>query len=300
MCGVTVTSWDSWVCAFCGLPGDRSKEHVLPRWLHAELSPLPDTYREGGAGFGLDQAEQSYAPMPSEYRESRKSLLARTTRDVCRTCNGGWMSALEEQARPILTVLIKACRDTATVRLDRTSARVLARWAVKTAWTDELALAGDKQRDQMLTRQYERGALAEGHLPTRVQVWLARYDDHLSHLAQAYSHYDRHSPPLPCEPVRRYMGTAILLRGLAILVYTGEIAGFNPALDQERRTLVWPTVLGPFPPALAQYDELGGALTTFKQWIPPHSRPFDYSGTAEIIGPQPLWLTRPTIPSSGG
>lgn len=285
------------MCAFCGLPGERTKEHVLPRWLHAELSPLPDTYREGGMGFGLDQAGQSYAPMPNESYESRKSLLARTTRDVCSRCNGGWMSALEEQARPILTVLIKACGDTGTIRLDRTEAAVLARWAVKTAWTDELALAGDKQRDQLLTRQHERVALAQGQLPARVQVWLTRYDDRLSHLMQAYGHYDRHSPPLPCEPVRRYMGTAILLRGLAVLVYTGEIAGFTPALDQDRRAMAWPVVLGAFPPTAATYDELGRALTTFRQWMPTHPRPFDPAGTAEIIGHQPIWLTRLAPPT---
>lgn len=56
------------------------------------------------------------------------AMLRRTVRSICVECNGGWMSRLEEDAKPVLTALLFGAG-----ALDMTSMSVLARWAVKTS-----------------------------------------------------------------------------------------------------------------------------------------------------------------------
>jgi hypothetical protein len=52
-------------------------------------------------------------------------------RDVCRHCNGGWLSALEKAVKPILAPL--ASGDKALAVLKESEERLLVRWAAKTA-----------------------------------------------------------------------------------------------------------------------------------------------------------------------
>lgn len=74
-------------CLFCGQVAD-SREHVIPEWLSKrmgirELGFHPAHYSEAG---GL------------ELRPLIKCEHLRT-KQVCRTCNSGWMSALEAWAQ---------------------------------------------------------------------------------------------------------------------------------------------------------------------------------------------------------
>jgi hypothetical protein len=95
---------------------------------------------------------------------------------------------------------------------------------------------------------------------------------------------------LPCKArsPRRFLATAMILGGPAILVYTGEVGGFAPALAQDQRAMVHPKVLGAFPPRAVSADELRTAISALGHWIPPHPRPYDPTGTAEFIGPRPI------------
>jgi hypothetical protein len=52
-----------------------------------------------------------------------------TSKHFCKACNSGWMSVLEEQAKPIITPLLAAL----AVQLDASDQHVLARWSIKTA-----------------------------------------------------------------------------------------------------------------------------------------------------------------------
>lgn len=43
-----MTAAGDWVCGFCGMSGERTKEHVIPQWLHKGLGPLPSSYLQAG------------------------------------------------------------------------------------------------------------------------------------------------------------------------------------------------------------------------------------------------------------
>jgi hypothetical protein len=110
-------------CIFCNSPlsGIRSQEHVFPQWLLDELeirnvSISPTHFKPDGTVVST----RSH-PVDS-LREGR----------VCRPCNTGWMSNLEQQAQPLLSVLFTGART--VVELSSKERAILAKWTAKTAF----------------------------------------------------------------------------------------------------------------------------------------------------------------------
>jgi hypothetical protein len=112
-------------CIFCGTvltKTTRSKEHVFAVWLLEELG-----FRNGPIRPSV------VAP------NGRDQVLVRDlTYDgfqagrVCRVCNNGWMSQMEDDIKPILTGLIRG--NISLKSLDRGALELVARWAAKTTY----------------------------------------------------------------------------------------------------------------------------------------------------------------------
>jgi len=111
-------------CLFCqdGFSSGRTKEHVFPRWLLGHLGVSATEMRgRWMEGATLYQTTKNIR---------QQSLGSMVHGHVCAGCNGGWMSALEVEVRPVLVGLADGTRD---VRTLTTRAReLLARWTVKT------------------------------------------------------------------------------------------------------------------------------------------------------------------------
>lgn len=91
-------------------------------------------------------------------------------RCVCRTCNNGWMSRLENDARPHIEPMLRGEKQ----RLDSAGQGIVAVWIVKTAMVME---AQDKE-DARAYSQVERRQLAElSSVPWRSAVWIAACTD---------------------------------------------------------------------------------------------------------------------------
>jgi hypothetical protein len=104
-------------CAFCGAAGPLTKEHVFGDWLsRLGLDPEPAVHRAGP----LNRLGKDLGTGP---------MFSRTVRNVCSTCNNGWMSALEHLAQLSLGPLILG--DSGDISPDQQGA--LALWAQKTA-----------------------------------------------------------------------------------------------------------------------------------------------------------------------
>lgn len=91
-------------CQFCqGATGSRqTEEHIWPAWA-AHLLPKRQKKREylhiGENGFDhITEIRREYSRQgsPSGY----------TVRGICKVCNGGWMSALENAAKPLLYSIV--------------------------------------------------------------------------------------------------------------------------------------------------------------------------------------------------
>jgi len=117
-------------CVLCGRP-DVTKEHVFPQWL---LDVIP---RKGAIPGGKIIHRWDAPPgSESEDREWEAHQLTFQAKVVCQNeCNGGWMSKLENGARPFLEPMIQGRGRT----LYDTGREQVAFWALKTAMMIDFA-----------------------------------------------------------------------------------------------------------------------------------------------------------------
>jgi hypothetical protein len=90
------------------------------------------------AGFDLDDQARAFVELPTFLTTKKSSLLTLKTREVCADCNNGWMSRLEQGARPIIRRLAEAAQTGQRLVLILGEAEVLAVSCQKTATTYEL------------------------------------------------------------------------------------------------------------------------------------------------------------------
>jgi hypothetical protein len=137
-------------CLFCGaaLAGVRAREHVFPRWL----------LRRRGAersSFCVQWTSDVSGEKFGERTQSMESLVAGR---VCKACNNGWMSRLEQAVDDYLVELMDANRTLTS--LSRSEGEDLARWAVKTAFAYRSADIAPTLVEARHARE-----LAEGRMP---------------------------------------------------------------------------------------------------------------------------------------
>jgi hypothetical protein len=109
-------------CIFCGAFG-LTKEHVLPDWLRSIFPRLPtDTHTVGTVDW-VHLPTAGIMPLPSR-RLRQGQAGSRKVKVVCKGCNTGWLSVMEESTKPILGSLVQG---TAGV-LTNTQQRALAAW----------------------------------------------------------------------------------------------------------------------------------------------------------------------------
>jgi hypothetical protein len=154
-------------CLFCNIRltrANRSKEHVIPRWIVAQLD-----YRGGESrGATLTKPGELCFPHPRfEARDIRKqSSESLVLGGVCTGCNCGWMSKLEVEVRPILEAFWANHLPTV---LSSKQCRTLARWTYKTACAVSYASNYKKMIPQPQIRQF----YADGRLPENATVDIA-------------------------------------------------------------------------------------------------------------------------------
>lgn len=112
-------------CRFCGATGNLTNEHWLPRWIHPLLAEGPS------APYVLEDEKDGIQ------RVWEAPLGSMTVKRVCRACNTGWMSELEERVKPVLGPMVEG--KVRTLNLDERA--VLATWVAKTALAFDLTRA---------------------------------------------------------------------------------------------------------------------------------------------------------------
>lgn len=111
-------------CIFCKTPltqENRSKEHVIPRWLLYSLNVRKENIQP--THFS------NKGEMLTKRQHTLEGLLAG---QICKVCNCGWMSELEEVAIPIIKPLILGA--SVVVELNDAERQLLSRWTAKTAF----------------------------------------------------------------------------------------------------------------------------------------------------------------------
>jgi hypothetical protein len=147
-------------CIFCGSSAKLSREHVFPRWLRDVFPGLGEAdYLRRLVTYSRDESHQRLG-QPFDV----------VVRDVCGDCNNGWMSALEAQAQPVLTSML---RDEPRV-LTATGQHLAATWATKTMLTMQGANIGGERVVSLERYRW----FFEHQAPLSISyVWLCRYAD---------------------------------------------------------------------------------------------------------------------------
>lgn len=102
-------------CVFCG-GGNLTKEHIWSDWLSKSgLFPTVESHSWAGLHQRTivdNQAGSSASHTRPHFQMRQGSALQRKIRNVCKACNGGWMSVLVSSAKPFAEKMV---RDEATV-----------------------------------------------------------------------------------------------------------------------------------------------------------------------------------------
>jgi len=155
-------------CALCGATGvPLTDEDVIPKWALRAFDVQPPVT--------IQVREEGGTPQDVGKRRSLKLMLEG---GLCQRCNNVRLSQLENKVKPILAPMAVDCKPTT---LDADSQRLLATWAVKTAFLVELALRqqqpGVRPVEGYVASPPEMAWLfAELEPPPRSLVWLGCWD----------------------------------------------------------------------------------------------------------------------------
>jgi hypothetical protein len=148
-------------CIFCER-GNLSKEHFWPEWASALLPRYSDAHHVEQL-FTFENTNLLKSP---DVRSRQGHSWTKTIRAVCRSCNNGWMSALENAAKPILTPLIA----TQPHHLTTDDMRIVAQWiALK-------VMVGERNRPEVsVTPLADRARFRLTlEVPPNFRIWIAR------------------------------------------------------------------------------------------------------------------------------
>ena len=149
-------------CIFCGSFG-LTKEHVWPQWSFKYVPKGENTKHTRG----LVQSSKASPKMKGlrKIKQHNGSVSTIQLRVVCRIrCNGGWMSALETRAKPILIPLMLG----QPLVMSSDDQRILARW-----FALKVMVAEFSEREIIATPQSERDHLRlNDGPPPNWQIWI--------------------------------------------------------------------------------------------------------------------------------
>jgi hypothetical protein len=162
-------------CIF-GHKGQLSKEHFWSAWMEElfpkEAAPAHHEY------FSARTKKTILVGQP-RLTTRQGAAITKKLRVVCRDCNHGWMKALEEQARPILTPLIRG----EPINLDLDQQRTLAEWITLKAMIAEHNVPADvvvpeEDRVKFFTDRAIPSYIHIWVISSQSEKWRARYIRH--------------------------------------------------------------------------------------------------------------------------
>ena len=150
-------------CIFCGSATEITKEHVWADWLKAHIPKQLLNYNAAVA--------TEYADKPTELKVK---LVAgdphsRRVKCVCATCNNGWMSQLQQAAKPIIVPFF----ENREVALNEKQQKLVAGWSAMAVMCSEF---GDRSR--IAISQESRDILYAHQVPPRRnwRTWMGLYE----------------------------------------------------------------------------------------------------------------------------
>ena len=152
-------------CIFCQLPKKMTSEHVWGDWTKDYVKRTSNKHNH--ANVFVPNPGQ---PNPADIRTRAGDPLDSQVRIVCAKCNSGWMSEIQEAAKPHLIPLF----DGETCVVHERAQQVIAAWIAMATMTGE-HLSMDKKR--IAIPQFDRDWIMNRQsAPRDWGIWLGRYE----------------------------------------------------------------------------------------------------------------------------
>jgi hypothetical protein len=163
-------------CIFCGVNRKMSREHLWPAWARRAL--------EADSGRTAPLVPHVITGSDGHVRVWKAPVFSATLKDVCQTCNNGWMCDIEELAKELVLPML---RDEA-VRLGKEEQLCLAIWGYMKVLTLERVRAPTRVLPVPLYRALH-AHLANGSasLPRSATVFIAAHSG--KSLDGGYTHH---------------------------------------------------------------------------------------------------------------
>ncbi len=139
-------------CIFCGAKPPLTDEHVFADWLR----------RLDHNGEGVHVLTQGDGSAPIVQRG--RGIFTRKLKIVCGVCNHGWMSGIEEAAKPLLIQMFNA---KSQIPLSPDDQLTLARWAFKT-----VVVARYIANEGTFPAAHRREFCTTNDPPQQAQIWI--------------------------------------------------------------------------------------------------------------------------------
>jgi hypothetical protein len=147
-------------CIFCG-GTPLTKEHVWPKWLRPHIVRDQKNHHSLVTLAYEGHSEESRRMWGGDPRN-------RGVRTVCGSCNGGWMSRLQELAKPLVLPLVTG----KTIELSTQDQRTLAFWCAMCVMTAEFL-----NQDRTAISPLDRTLLMKDQLLVHNwKIWLGHYE----------------------------------------------------------------------------------------------------------------------------
>ncbi len=201
-------------CHFCASSAD-SKEHAWPKWLAS---------RFGGSSSILDIqiGDRTYVVRPT--------FPEVTVRSVCLECNTGWMSKLEEDAKPAIALLLSDRGGVLNVQ----EMHLMAAWVLKTAMVFESL---DRANSDFYTPDEREGLRRFLVIPEYTWIWMAGVRDFEAIFTDAHRLSTTLTPGAPDA----------LLTTLAFGNFAAQVLTVRPTTPgQDRDQMTFETREGPW------------------------------------------------------
>lgn len=230
-----------------------SKEHAWPKWLgkDEQVEPTQTTRTLGFHRTGEDEMTEA----PTTVVVKPGSALTAQVREVCRSCNNGWMSRLEESVKPLLRRLWLPGYPLGMTTFNPDESAVLATWATKTAWIRDRWSGPDVTATPEMWSYLMRHQIP----PEFTRVWVSRYEGE-NNFSVSVGHLTVTSQDEPwnTELTRRILMCLMTFKGLSVMVRTDDGWGAPPlVLPGNKWAALWPnaeTVEWPRPDYVSDLD----------------------------------------------
>jgi hypothetical protein len=153
------------VCVFCG-GGGIVKGHVTPEWF---LDFLPNQADKHVAVQGL---YRTFTPDPNKttlfivHKARQGRGAVKKLRKTCAKCDGGWMSVIEQAAKPSLSLLIQGVRTRLSVDDQKKIATLVALATIRNEFRDGKLAIPESDRRWIWEKRCP---------PPGWKIWIARF-----------------------------------------------------------------------------------------------------------------------------